>query len=278
MRYKIAITGATGFIGKPLAARLAQAHDLISVARSEGATFVGDITQKATVEQLYAYKPDVLIHLAATNEGDMQALFSSNIIGTLNLVSQAPESLKKVILISSYAVYPSSKTPHTEDDAPAPDTEYGLTKHIAEQIAIHYCRKKGITLIILRPGTVYGPGNNKGVIHAFIRQASEGRISVSRDGSQMRSMIHRDDIIDAILAVLDHENHNTIFNVAGDEQASVLELAQIISMLAGKAEITHTPANTAKPGDLMISSERLLSKGYWRPQITLKEGIGDLLR
>lgn len=126
--HKIAVTGATGLLGRELSRYL----DFIPVTHQ-----MVDITNKEQVEKVFnEINPDVIVHLAAiskatTAELDKDVAYKTNVVGTANVASVA----KHLIYMSTDYVFDGNKGMYTEDDKPNPQTYIGLTKYLGEKEA-----------------------------------------------------------------------------------------------------------------------------------------------
>jgi UDP-N-acetylglucosamine 4,6-dehydratase len=163
------VTGITGFLGRALTAALLADPSTIRViglSRDEHkiAAFkgqfpdprvevrIGDVRDPERIREALSIRPDVVIHAAAMKrvescEGDPDEAFKTNVLGTRNVVTAARQAgVAKVVVVSS-------------DKAASPETCYGKTKAMAEEIAIgqNAYRGKGQTRIsVVRYGNVLG--------------------------------------------------------------------------------------------------------------------------
>jgi nucleoside-diphosphate-sugar epimerase len=172
---KIFITGASGFIGKQLAEKLADDnHEVVVLLRdiSKVNEFInkrikgvsGDIFDTNKLKS--GMKDcDWVFHLAAFTKpsaNDPTISYRTNVTGTINVIEAARENgVKKVILTSTAGTLGYSHDGLPVDEAtnrnPVYNTEYERTKSLAEKIAIEYCSDK-IDIVIVNPTRVFGPG------------------------------------------------------------------------------------------------------------------------
>lgn len=219
---KIAITGATGFIGGYMVEGLARAgHELRALVRPgreealkrpAGATveaFQGDLTQPASLSGFLA-DADLLIHVASAHEhlGD-QAMRATNVGGTEALLEEARrQGLDKrpefeIWVISSAVI-----------GAPV-YSYYRDSKRIQEKII----RGSGINWTSFRPTLVYGRGDWRHTA-PFLRQCArkKGTIWVPHEGRSKLSPVHVEDVVDAVLRYFDFERGvDCCYELAGSE-------------------------------------------------------------
>ena len=163
---KIAITGASGFIGTNLLEDLCKAYDVINIdfnaPKCEGHKKYWkniDITQyKSLKETIEAFSPDYIVHLAARTDLDGKTLedYNANTIGVENVLKIASElpNLKKIIITSSMLVCKAGYMPKNQYDY-NPTTGYGESKVRTEQIT--WANTPKSDWAIVRPTSIWGP-------------------------------------------------------------------------------------------------------------------------
>ncbi len=166
--------------------------------------------------------------------------------GTLNVLLAARETkIKRVIYTSSSAVYGDVKNyPTRETDLPMPESPYGACKLLGE----HYCRfftdTYGLSTVSLRYFNVFGPRQNpeskySAVIPIFIECLLKGESpEVHWDGKQSRDFNYVDNIVHAnILSMKTPGAHGGVFNVATNEELSILDIYHAIQKILGTKKI-----------------------------------------
>jgi nucleoside-diphosphate-sugar epimerase len=183
---KIAVTGATGFIGSHLSeALVARGHEVTCLARGPEKTkwiahlpvriHYGDVSKPETLPD-FAAGQDVIVHAAGITKGvDLDEYLQVNVGGTenlLNAIKARNTALKRFIYISSQeAMGPCPDgVPMAEDHERNPLSMYGKSKHFAEKILNRY--RDSISMSIIRPPTVYGPRDRD--VYAYFRLAARG--------------------------------------------------------------------------------------------------------
>jgi UDP-glucose 4-epimerase len=176
------------------------------------------------------------------------------------------------------AVYGETTRPATERTIPAPRSHYGVHKLAAEG----HVQLAGLPHGILRPANVYGPrqaGALEGaVVAAFVEQGAHGGpIRVHGDGHQTRDFVHVRDIVEALLLVGRPAADTGIWNVATGRSVSVAQLADAVEHAVGRP--LGRSFGPGRPGDVASSSisAAALRRLGWKPSVTLRDGLADLL-
>jgi nucleoside-diphosphate-sugar epimerase len=176
---RVLVTGAGGFLGPYVVRSCRQrGHEVRALVRTRGSEPLwfaedpgvelrtGDLRSKATLENLLD-QVDAVVHLAAAKQGDFHAQFSGTVIATERLLAAMREaSTARLVLVSSFAVYDyENAAPDTIFDEtvpivakPSTRDSYAYAKIRQEQLCRGYALDSGVSLVVLRPGVVFGPG------------------------------------------------------------------------------------------------------------------------
>ncbi|MEL6925461.1 MAG: NAD(P)-dependent oxidoreductase, partial [Bacteroidota bacterium] len=234
---KIAITGATGFVGAQLVRHFAKAgHQIIAIGRTEHPPT--KLTQQAAYmradinDPLPAIDCDVCIHTAglADDRAGRDALMRVNCVGTQH-VFEACAGAKVFIHISSASVYATGDVLHKEADEPALEalSWYGQSKRRAEQYLLRENKTRPWQgLFILRPRAIYGVGDR--VLLPRILKLKKGNwLPVPGDLRVRASLTHIRNLIHAVDCCLQMKVQKAeIYNVCDDQ---VYELRRVVQQL-----------------------------------------------
>lgn len=213
---KILLTGASGFIGGRLRDALLDANtDVIAIRRpgsppaKKGRSVEAAYEDQAKLDEIIrSEKPDYVLHVAGATKGVTYDDFrKANVMPTQNLLDALRKehpNVKRFVHVSSLASYgPSTATkPHTESDERRPIEFYGQSKLEAERVVEQVGEQLPWTII--RPSGVFGPGDVD-YLNLF-REVERGRNVYFGNRKRWFSNIYVDDLVDAILLSMTHEN------------------------------------------------------------------------
>jgi UDP-glucuronate 4-epimerase len=242
---RIHVTGANGFIGRVVTARLRKdGHEVTGSDLNDGPDVLPiDLRDRvAVVALMRELAPDVVVHGGAISgamlaTGDPALMFDVNVSGTLNIAEAMRQSgLTRLVFLSSNAVYADADTRDPVDEA-APvgaGDPYGASKLAAESILRAYAMTHGIASIALRISSVFGPRRvTPYLVSQTLEAARAGRpIEITDTRSNMRQFVHVSDAARAIcLAVAAVRPGFTPVNITGGTYLSEEQIVRIL--LAG---------------------------------------------
>ncbi|MGO4706450.1 NAD-dependent epimerase/dehydratase family protein [Microvirga sp. 2MCAF38] len=299
----IALTGATGFIGRHLLRELPRQGFRVRVLLRrpsevpEGASsaVIGDI---ASPQNMSAALRDVdaVIHsaglahaMSGRPEDDYRTI---NTQGTLALAQGAERAgVKRFVFLSSIRAQsgPVSDVVLTEEQAPGPTDPYGRSKLEAEQ----GLAQLGIDWVALRPVLVYGPGV-KGNMASLVSLARSGWPLPLGSLKSRRSLLSLDNLSGAVEAVLKAQGSiRRPFIVADPEPVTIPEMIAALrqglgrapglipfppSLLKAAAQLTgRGEAYERLAGSLVASPNALMHFG-WSPSVATRQGLARLAK
>lgn len=246
-RHMILVTGASGFIGHHLVTALKKRFPATplrafdakppSEALPDGVQTAYGFVEDPCVLPDLVNGAEVVIHLAAIVQPDSQdseAMRRVNVEGTRNVYSAAADSGCKLFLhLSSAGIYgsPCRPDPFHEDDVPNPATPYQRTKWEAEE-ALRQIDAKDTALNVLRPAGIYGPGGRLEI--SQYRKVRDQRWVVELSGGVIVHPTHVEDVVQAILAIVERPGpHGTVFNIGGEQAIRLEDLQVLVAKVLG---------------------------------------------
>ena len=258
---KVLVTGATGFLGRKIANRLvADGYIVRALARKEsnvaalkklGAEIiVGDVRERSLV--VSAVKDvEVVVHAAAGTRGTAMDSDAVTVQGTQNILDACRMCcVKKLVYISSCSVYGVADYRNgqlvTEESSlerfPERRGDYSASKQHAEQLVIEAMNSTTFPIVILRPGTIMGPGGEL-FTPMFGFNLLNKAFLVIGNGRFVLPFAYVDNVADAIIESIRNGNaDNQIFNVVDQEHIQKKEyMKQVMRVLYPETPVVYFP-------------------------------------
>jgi len=306
MRGRFFLVGGAGFIGSHLAERLlgdpeveaVTVYDNFSSGRAWHLAHLHDVRLRVVtgdVKDLSALRAalsghDVVVHLAS-NPDIARAQTEPDIDfreGTF-LTQQVVEAMRltgarRILYASGSGVYGDRGLIECHEDLGplVPISTYGASKIAGEALIAAYAAMFGSSGAVLRFGNVVGPRQTHGVGFDFVRRLLEDprRLRILGDGSQSKSYVHIDDIVDAVL--LAHRRSDRpweAYNVATGDYLTVREIADLavecVGLAPGSVAYDFTGGDRGWTGDvpvIRLATERIRGLG-WRCRYGSREAL-----
>ena len=242
----------------------------------------------------------VVIHCAAVTPGahingvgGSCEYWDFNVNGTLNLARQsAAAGVTRFIFISSIKVNGEQTAPghpFRAEDKAKPSDPYGISKWEAEQGLWDIAQETGMEVVIIRPPLVYGPGV-KGNFANLIKLVQKGVPLPLGAVHNRRSMIALDNLVDLIIACIDHPNAaNEVFLASDGQDLSTTELLHGLAQVRGKparlfslpdvllfgaaSVLGKTSVADRLMGSLQVDISKTRTLLNWTPPISVDEGL-----
>lgn len=266
---RVLIVGC-GYVGLPLAAELARQGHQVSglrrsasdVLRAAGITpLSGDITRPETLRDL-PNDFDWVVNCAATGGGTVEDYRQLYLEGTQNLITWlsnengAPRTIPRFVYTSSTGVYgqnDGSLVDETSATEPASETAQILVA--TEKLLLQLARERNIPAMILRAAGIYGP--ERGYL---LKQFLRGEVRIEGTGARMLNMIHRDDLIAAIIAALERGRGGEVYNVVDDEPVSQSVFFRWLANSLNRPMPPIVPEDTAAPRKRGLTNKRISNR------------------
>jgi len=297
---QILLTGAAGFLGSHISARLLRdGHQVIglddfSTGDRLNLTSLMDHPNFRIVEwdvrDPFKCDVDLILNFACPAspkhyQSDPVRTIETNFLGIINLLHLANEKGARLVQASTSEVY--------GDPAISPQTEnywgnvnpigirscYDEGKRAAETLCFDYKRQYSLDARVIRIFNTYGPNMSEHdgrVVSNFIVQALRGLpISIYGDGTQSRSFCYVDDLVEGILKVAFAQNPlDTPVNLGNPVEYSMLELAQqIISTTGSRSKLDFLPLPADDPRHRCPDISLARTTFGWAPKVELQIGL-----
>lgn len=300
---KIAIAGATGFVGSRLVPQLqAQGHQVIILTRSPQqasnrfgqAQIVGYNPLKSGEWQQSISGCDAVINLAGEpiaekrwTPAQKRSILDSRQLGTQKIVEAIDlATIKPQVLINASAIgyYGTSETSKFDETSPA-GTDFLAEVCAAWETAAQAVTANGTRVVILRLGIVLG--ENGGVLGKMLAPFSAFVGGPIGSGNQWFSWIHRDDVVKLIIAALNDTKMQGVYNATAPNPTTMTEFAQTLGTVMNRPSWLPVPnfALEAMLGEgaivvlqgQQVVPTRTLAQGFNFQYSTLKPALTAIL-
>jgi UDP-glucose 4-epimerase len=290
-RSQVLVTGGSGFIGRRLVRALLQAGAHVTVADKRAfpddavESVVGDLCDPSVVARAVQPGTDVIVHLAAVTRvldsiEDPAGTYRLNVDATANLLEQArTHGTGTFLLASTNAVTGDVGSAIISERIPLrPLTPYGATKAAGEMLLSSYAACYGITGCALRFSNVFGPGmaEKDSLVPRLMRAARDGKgVQVYGDGTQVRDLVHVDDIIAGIFTAWQAGFSGPLILGAGESVAVNEIIAAARSVTGAAIPVEHVPAKPGEMPAVIVDISAAKELGY-KPAHDLKSGLATV--
>jgi nucleoside-diphosphate-sugar epimerase len=291
---RVLLTGASGFIGKSVAAALRghadEIHCVFHSARqmTDSRHHTVDLLDPAQVDRLIErLQPTHLMHFAWYAEHGKYWTSPLNldwVAASLKLFqSFASNGGRRAVFAGTCAEYDwSIQTPlFNEETTPSnPATLYGTCKNSLRMIVEKFAAQANIPTAWGRIFFLYGPGENPNrLVPSIVNPLLKDQPAIVRSGAHVRNLMHADDVAAAFVHVMDSPATG-IVNIAHPQSSSLGDVARTIGELTGKShlvQVEEAPGTIANPLNLVADVTKLTSLGF-TPRYSLREGLATLLK
>lgn len=299
---KVLVAGGAGFVGNHLCRRLlADGHEVICVDNliTGEAGNIADLQGNprfrflnTDVARTPAEDVDLVMHLASpASPVDYDRLpletMSANSLGTWRLLDVARQANARLVYVSTSEAYgdplvhPQPETYWGNVDPIGPRSCYDESKRFGEALVTSYRRTHGVKAAIVRVFNTYGPAmrlEDGRVMPEFFGAAYSGQpLVVHGDGSQTRSFMYVDDLVEGLVRVgMDVELDGQLLNIGNPQEVTIQQLAErIIAAVAPDAGTVHVPGRPGDPQRRCPDISRMRARYGWQPRVDLDDGLRE---
>lgn len=299
---KVLIIGGTGFIGSNLVSELFKAGCSPTVLNrnKERHNFPEDIKKKITHIELdikdYAatrdfilnFRPTLIINSAATlglEDANGKIRYDINYEAVKNILETSLAArVKRIFLFGSADEFGRQPTPQNENLPLRPASPYAVSKVEIANLARQMYENERLPVIILRPFTVYGMAQPKGMfLSDAIRCALENRLFEMSEGIQKRDYIFISDFVRAMMNAIETPNiEGETFNIGSGQAYPLREIARQVWKISGAdSALLKIGARSASPAEMhdtcadITKAEKILN---WQPRVALTDGLNQTIK
>lgn len=279
----ILITGASGFIGKSLFARLDNdnKYKVFPLLRRDVDLINNPLLFDVVVNDK---KIDTIVHLANPRIYTLKESMGKTLVMLKNVLDVCRENNIKLIFVSTWMVYSgyiSQSLKINESFELFARGTYGETKYLSEKLVELYKKNYKLETAILRSAPVYGQGSDKPkFIYNFIDKALQNKNITThkyQNGFPKMDLLHLDDFVRAIVMAIEN-NFTGELNLGSGRLHSTKDIAEmIIKIIGSKSKIEHEQIKE-KVSNIMMDYTLAKKELNWEPQIKLIDGLKSLIR
>lgn len=306
MKTKIVICGASGFIGRNIAEKLAIRGDLEVFGtyfknKPTGISkkiklIQADLTKIKDVERIVAGK-DIIIQAAAVTSGSKDIVTKPYMHVTDNVVMNSlifraafENNIHHVVFFSCTVMYPNQDIPVKEEDFNYQITDkyfgVGWTKVYLEKMCEFFSKMSNTKYTAIRHSNIYGPFDKYDLEHSHVLGATITKVMTSKekivvwgDGSEARDLLYVSDLVDFVELILSHQK--TPFELVNVGFGSAVSVASLVKkIIEGSGKKIKIEFDISKPTikfSLSLNLGKAKEVYNWKPKVSLDEGIRKTL-
>lgn len=300
---KIAVFGASGYIGTNLVKALAECGHTV-FAGSRNGQIAGPLAQNYPWVVPFQYKPDDpssyrtrisesddIIYLSgpsiANKSVDASEQIGEFLIPFARMLEENARLANSRVLFASSggSVYGEANVRLISEDHPTrPISPYGLLKLASEKYLSYFHERFDTCTLCLRISNPYGGcvklKEGQGLLNHLVAASLEDRdITIWGDGSVVRDYLHMTDLVGAFLAAINGSWRHEIVNIGSGVGTSVRDAIEIVLGLPGsKMRVKYSSPKSLDLSSNILDIDRAGELLSWRPKIALSDGIGLAFR
>lgn len=306
MKTKIVICGASGFIGRNIAEKLAERGDLevFGTYFKNKPTRISkkikliqaDLTKIKDVERIVAGK-DIIIQAAAVTSGSKDIVTKPYMHVTDNVVMNSlifraafENNIHHVVFFSCTVMYPNLDIPVKEEDFNYQITDkyfgVGWTKVYLEKMCEFFSKMSNTKYTAIRHSNIYGPFDKYDLDHSHVLGATITKVMTAKekivvwgDGSETRDLLYVSDLVDFVELILSHQK--TPFELVNVGFGSAVSVASLVKkIIEGSGKKIKIEFDISKPTikfSLSLNLGKAKEVYNWKPKVSLDKGIRKTL-
>lgn len=295
----VLVTGGAGFIGSHLSELLAQkghhvtvidnlfsgtVDNLSNIPKNQLSVHNLDIRDSAEILPVFK-NIDWVFHLAGLADivpsiENPDTYYETNVTGSYNVMEACRRNkVKKVIYAASSSSYGiPSQYPTPENAPPDPQYPYALTKHMGEELVLHWGKVYKIDAVSLRLFNVFGPrsrttGAYGAVFGVFLAQKlADKPLTVVGDGTQTRDFTYVSDVARAFVMAAESNVQDVAMNVGSGDHYSVNRIVELL-----ECDSINIPKRPGEPDCTFADIDKISRLLNWKTEVSFEEGVKRML-
>ena len=291
---KALVTGGAGFIGSHLVELLVdQGHEVVVIdnlksgrlSNLEGVEHTFHEVDIRDIDEALFEGVDWVFHLAGLADvvpsiEQPKEYYEVNVSGTFNVLECARKAnVSHLVYTASSSCYGlPDQIPTSENAKISTKYPYALTKHLGEELVLHWGKVYGLPVTSLRLFNVFGPrsrttGTYGAVFGVFLAQKLFGKpFTVVGDGTQTRDFTYVTDVARAFYQAAQSNYSGEIFNVGSSNDCSINYLVKLL-----EGDTINIPQRPGEPKRSVADISKIRKMLNWEPQVSFEEGVANLL-
>jgi nucleoside-diphosphate-sugar epimerase len=299
---RVAITGATGFVGANLARRVLQdGHEVhlfirpqhpswrIDEIRSHTQLHAVDLVDRQTVDAaMRKIKPEWVFHLATHGayswQNDLGEIVRTNILGTMHLAEAAADvGVEAFVNTGSSSEYGYKSHAPSENDVLEPNSYYAVTKATGTMFCRYTAQRSGVRMPTLRLYSAYGPYEEpRRLVPTLIVKGMQSRLPPLANPHTARDYVHVNDVVDAYLlaASRDSADAGAVYNVGTGVQTTLRDIVGItreLLRIPQEPDWGSFPDRTWDTSIWCADASRIRSELGWAPRYDVRSGLRETI-
>lgn len=289
-KQSILIIGAGGYIGQHLTRKLAKKQKIRVLVLDAPPkdfrenpniqVFQGSVLQTSVLRKALT-NVDIVVNFAGstTVEKRLDKHVRLNVLAQSIILEEClKKRVKKILFMSTVNVYQAQKKASSESDPISPQDVYSLTKMLGEKIYSYYSNNFNIASIVFRIGSVYGPGQRKGIVFSFAESMRKSQNIQIPKKPVYRDFIFIDDVVNAITKAITFKAKNIdYFNISSSKKTGLYHMARMAQRMAPFPITVKRTEELPKLQVTYASNEKAGKLLGFKPKTQLKDGLQKTL-
>jgi dTDP-glucose 4,6-dehydratase len=239
-------------------------------------------------ELLDHLKPEVVINFAALAHGASWTkswrFYDTNVTSLAKMVEELTtrDYLQRWIQVGSSELYGAVSVPATEDHPLNATSPYSVSKMAGDLHLISMFNVKKFPMNIIRPSNAYGPGQQlyRVLPRAVVAGLTGQKLPLEGGGGAKKSYIHAQDLARALYLMAEKAPLGRIYNAGPKDPVSIRELVEAVALelrMPFEALVEMRPGRPGEDAQYWLDSSRIKNELGWEPEISLEDGVRDMV-